>query len=77
MEIAGNQVILPRICCFSTASGMRSFASVTQDKIYLQGPEPRIIGNLEGEPAEPLTRLNLARSENASRLQFSHLRTPG
>ena len=50
---------------------------MTQDKTYVQGSESRIIGNLEGEPAELLTQLNLAMSVNASRLQFSHLRTLG
>lgn len=45
---------------------------MTQDKTYLQGSESRIFGNLE-EPAELLIQLNLARTVNASRLQFSHL----
>lgn len=58
---------------FFTASATRSFASVTQDKTYLQGSESRIFGNLEKEPAELPTQLNLARTTNASRLQFSHL----
>lgn len=46
---------------------------MTQDKTYVRGSESRIIGNLEGEPAEVRAQLNLAMSVNASRLQFSHL----
>lgn len=43
--------------CSFTASAMRSFASVTQDKTYVQGSDSRIIENLEREPAK-LSPLN-------------------
>lgn len=42
---------------FFTASAMRSFASATQDKTYVQGSDSRIIENLEREPAR-LSPLN-------------------
>lgn len=70
METRRKSRHFTRSLLFFTVSAMRSFASVIQDKTYVQGSESRITGNLEGEPAELPTQLNLAKSVNASRLQF-------